>query len=225
MSTRSVVKDAIDEFAYDQMVENALRGVVREALSITEKQGLPGFNHFYITFRTDHPGVLLPTRLKATHPHTMTIVLQNQFWDLSVYDEAFGVVLSFSGRREHLTIPFDSITAFVDPHANFGLQFHVLLPDGQIVDDDDGDGDESPTDPDACSESDEDRRDRARSIRDALQVLVGELQEEDSSRRDTKKKAPAGKPAPEDGPEDPDDPGSSPGGSNVVAFDSFRKKH
>ncbi|WP_242390521.1 SspB family protein [Pararhodospirillum photometricum] len=124
------MEDRITQFAYDQMVERALRGVMREALLVTERQGLPGQHHFYITFRTDHPGAVVPPRLKSQHPDAMTIVLQNQFWDLAVNEEGFVVSLSFGGRRERLEVPFESVTAFADPHATFGLQFHVTLDDG-----------------------------------------------------------------------------------------------
>ena len=44
---------------YDRMVEQALRGVVRKALSEAGQRGLPGDHHFYITFHTDRPGELI----------------------------------------------------------------------------------------------------------------------------------------------------------------------
>ena len=84
---------------YDDWTEDALRGVVVRALSFASVNGLPGEHHFYVSFRTDRPGVVLPTRLLAQYPHEMTIVLQHQFWDLAV-DEAtglFSVGLSFGG--------------------------------------------------------------------------------------------------------------------------------
>ena len=40
----------IDEMNYDELVEKSLRNVVYYALKIVEDQGLPGENHFYITF-------------------------------------------------------------------------------------------------------------------------------------------------------------------------------
>jgi uncharacterized protein len=108
---------------YDCMVENALRGVVRDVLSYVAERGLPGSHHFYITFRTDHPDVLVPEHLRARFPHEMTIILQYQFWGLEVSQEAFGVTLSFSDVSERLTVPFASVTAFADPSVRFGLQF------------------------------------------------------------------------------------------------------
>lgn len=110
-------------FRYDAMVESALRGVVRRALSYAAERGLPGDHHFYISFRTTHPGVDIPAALRARYPGEMTIVLQHQFWGLDVGEEAFGVTLSFSDVPERLTIPFAAISAFADPSVRFGLQF------------------------------------------------------------------------------------------------------
>lgn len=116
-------------FNYEEMVEDALRGVLRRALAQTAEEGLPGAHHFYITFATGAAGVHIPSYLREQHPDTMTIVLQHQFQNLLVTDEAFQVTLSFRGKPEPLTIPFAAVTAFADPHAKFGLQFHVGLSD------------------------------------------------------------------------------------------------
>lgn len=110
---------------YDKMVERALRGVVVDALTLAATQGLPGDHHFYITFRTRAAGVRLSDHILARHPDEMTIVLQHQFWDLTVDDDAFAVTLSFSGVSERLYIPFSAVTGFADPSAKFGLQFQV----------------------------------------------------------------------------------------------------
>jgi len=112
-----------DGLRYDAMVESALRGVVRRALAYAAERGLPGDHHFYISFRTTHPGVDIPAALRARYPEEMTIVLQHQFWGLDVGEEAFGVTLSFSDVPERLTIPFAAVSAFADPSVRFGLQF------------------------------------------------------------------------------------------------------
>jgi hypothetical protein len=108
---------------YDKMVEEALRGVVREALARTAKTGLMGSHHFYITFRSQSPGVELPDYLLARYPEEMTIVLEHQFWGLEVDDDKFAVTLSFSNKAERLVVPLAAITAFADPSVKFGLQF------------------------------------------------------------------------------------------------------
>jgi hypothetical protein len=115
---------------YDRWTEEALRGVVVRALANTAAHGLPGAHHFYITFRTDAPGVTIPPRLKQKYPHEMTIVLQHQFDNLTVDEAAgvFGVSLSFGGVLSPLTIPLSAVTAFVDPHVQYGLRFQASLP-------------------------------------------------------------------------------------------------
>lgn len=115
--------DAGDDLKYDVMVENALRGVVRQALAQVAEHGLPGEHHFYITFRSDHPGVVIPDHLSERYPREMTIVLQYQFWDLDVGADGFAVTLSFNNRSERLNVPFESVIAFADPSVRFGLQF------------------------------------------------------------------------------------------------------
>jgi hypothetical protein len=80
---------AQDLFDYPKMVETALRGVMREALARTAREGLPGDHHFYVTFRTHAPGVAIPSHLLGKFPDEMTIVLQHQFRALEVGDDAF----------------------------------------------------------------------------------------------------------------------------------------
>jgi len=115
---------------YDQWAEDAMRGVVIRALSHIATEGLPGQHHFYITFRTTYPGVVIPPRLLAKYPEEMTIVLQHQY-DRLMVDEAaqiFGVSLSFGGILSALTVPVGAVSAFVDPHVQFGLRFNVAIP-------------------------------------------------------------------------------------------------
>lgn len=113
----------IKEINYDRLVEKALKHVVIDALKIVEKQGLPGEHHFYIAFRTDYPGVKMDDLLKSQYPKEMTIVLQNQFSDLTVNDYAFSVTLRFSRVPYTLEIPFAAITYFGDPSVRFGISF------------------------------------------------------------------------------------------------------
>jgi hypothetical protein len=117
---------AIEHLRYDKMVEGALRGVVREALMQAAEHGLPGNHHFYLTFRTNHPGVDIPGYLAEQYPSEMTIVLQYQFYGLEVSEDMFNVTLSFNNVHERLTIPFAAITTFADPSVNFALQFQPL---------------------------------------------------------------------------------------------------
>lgn len=116
----------VDYIRYDILAQEALRGMVRTVLADTAAKGLPGDHHFYITFDTRAEGVRLSPRLRAQHPEEMTIVLQHQFWDLTVTDDGFGVGLSFNGVPENLVVPWSAITDFVDPSVQFGLKFAVI---------------------------------------------------------------------------------------------------
>ena len=114
---------ADDLIRYDVLVQDALRGVVRKVLREVADSDLPGEHHFYIAFDTTAPGVRMSSRLRQQHPEEMTVVLQHQFWDLSVTEHAFEVGLSFGGVPERLLIPFAAIKGFFDPSVQFGLQF------------------------------------------------------------------------------------------------------
>jgi uncharacterized protein len=117
---------AVDHIRYDILAQDALRGVVRTVLADVAKKGLPGEHHFKVTFATGAPGVRLSERMRTQYPETMTIVLQHQFWDLHVGDDAFEVGLSFGGVPELLKIPFEAVTAFYDPAVQFGFQFETI---------------------------------------------------------------------------------------------------
>jgi uncharacterized protein len=108
---------------YGRLVEGALRTVVRDVLERLGKEGAPPPHHFYITFRTRHPGVTMPEFLRDRYPVDMTIVLQHQFWDLEVDDQGFSVTLSFNDQMQRLRVPFGAIKVFADPGVEFGLQF------------------------------------------------------------------------------------------------------
>src|ERR1700733_1040831 len=110
---------------YERWIANALRHVVVQAIEHVMMHGLPGGHHFYIAFRTAYPGVVIPPRLRAQYPDEMTIVLQHQFWDLKLDDEAglFSVGLSFGGVPAGLVVPLGSVTGFADPYVRFALRF------------------------------------------------------------------------------------------------------
>jgi len=117
-----------DLYHYEQMVERALRGVVREALERAATEGLRGAHHFYIGFDTRLPGVVIPDALRERYPDTMTIVLQHQFWDLEVGLHGFSVTLTFQKQLERLTIPLAAVRSFADPSVNFALEFAMPEP-------------------------------------------------------------------------------------------------
>ena len=113
---------------YDLWAQDALREVAIRALEHAAAHGLPGEHHFYLTFRTDHPGTAVPAHLKARYPEEMTIVLQFQFDGLKVDRAArtASVTLSFGGVPSALVIPFEAMAMFHDPQARFGLRFPAV---------------------------------------------------------------------------------------------------
>jgi hypothetical protein len=125
---------ATDHIRYDVLARDALRGVLRRVLADAAEHGLPGEHHFFITFLSTAEGVKLSPRLLAQYPQEMTVILQHQFWDLTVSEDRFEVGLSFGGIPERLVIPFHAIKSFFDPSVQFGLSFEAAdVPDAQAA--------------------------------------------------------------------------------------------
>ncbi len=121
---------AEDFLDYGKLIDEAMHRVVKRALALVQERGLPLEHHFFITFRTDYPGVMLSDELRFRYPEEMTIVMQHQFWDLEVEEDRFSIVLSFDNVKQNLTIPFSALVSFADPSMKFGLQFHAAPLDG-----------------------------------------------------------------------------------------------
>jgi hypothetical protein len=120
---------ATDLIRYDLLVQDALRSVVRKVLADTARAGLLGDHHFKIAFKTQAPGVVVPPAVKSRFPDEMSIILQHEFWDLVVTQDAFEVNLNFSRKPERLVVPFDSITGFTDPSVPFGFKLEPRAPE------------------------------------------------------------------------------------------------
>jgi hypothetical protein len=117
-----------DLMGYEALSMEAMRGVIRAALTrAASPRGLPGDHHFYVSFRTLAADVAIPPELRAKYPDEMTIVLQNQFWDLHAGETGFSVTLQFGGQPKSLSIPYAAVTRFVDPSVQFALQFPPAL--------------------------------------------------------------------------------------------------
>ena len=124
-----------DLIHYPTLIDQAMRGVVRDVLKRVQASGLPGEHHFYISFSTVYPGVKISEQLKARYPKEITIVLQHQFWDFKVEESQFQATLSFGGVPEKLVVPYAALTAFADPSIKFGLQFQQAESDDSIESD------------------------------------------------------------------------------------------
>jgi hypothetical protein len=112
---------------YLELTREGLRSVMAKSLAHTIAHGLVDDQHFYITFLTGHPGVVMPEWLKAQFPEEITIVLQYEFRDLAVMSDRFSVGLSFKGRHAVLVVPFSAVKTFMDPSVNF--QIDIPLPE------------------------------------------------------------------------------------------------
>ncbi len=123
-----------DMINYEELVQTAIRKVMRDVLTDVAKNGLPGKHHFYIDFITNYPGVQIPDFLREDYPEDMTIVLQHEYWDLEIHDKFFAVTLSFDNADERIIVPFDAVIKFVDPSVNFGLEFTPSLDSYEELD-------------------------------------------------------------------------------------------
>jgi len=97
----------------------AMKFLVRDILKDTQEKGLQGEHHFYITFYTNYEKVVISDWLKEEYPSEMTIVIQNWFENLIVYDDFFSITLNFNNEPEKMNIPFSSLKSFADPFAEF----------------------------------------------------------------------------------------------------------
>lgn len=108
---------------YDRLIKDSLKYVVKRSLEHVAEKGLYGEQHFYITFKTDYKEVEIPDYLLDEYPDELTIVLENQFWNLKVSETYFTVSLNFNSKIENIKVPLDSILEFSDPSEDFVLQF------------------------------------------------------------------------------------------------------
>ena len=124
------ISDSPDDiYKYADRVQVALLDMVRSVMREAASQGLAGGHHFFITYFTHSDGVVISDKLRVQHPEEITIVLQNQYEDLEIEEDAFHVTLSFNDTPERLTVPFAAMSKFYDPSVAFGLIFDVDAPD------------------------------------------------------------------------------------------------
>lgn len=121
---------------YQQLLDNALKSVVKEALIHAQFNGLGDDASFFITFRTRDPGVVVPDFLRIRYPDLITIVLQYSYNNLNVSDKEFGVQLTFDGRPFFIRVPFSALVEFKDPSTDFMLSFHSKQPQSTKPDND-----------------------------------------------------------------------------------------
>tara|TARA_B100000287_G_C20660536_1_gene789971 strand:- start:776 stop:1222 length:447 start_codon:yes stop_codon:yes gene_type:complete len=110
---------------YGERINTAILGVVKNILEDLADSKISSNHCFYITFKTKNSNVEIPKHLQKEYPNEMTIVLQNQYWDLIVNKDTFSVALSFNKKKEVLIIPFKAITKFYDPFVKFSIQLEL----------------------------------------------------------------------------------------------------
>ena len=108
---------------YKKILNNNLLNVFIDILKNIEKNGLDGTNHLYITFKTGNSNSIVPDWLLMKYPNEMTIVIQHEYYHLSVHKSFFNIGLSFNNKKANLKISFNSIISFADPSSNFGLNY------------------------------------------------------------------------------------------------------
>ena len=108
---------------YQKILNKNLLNVFIEILKEIENQGLDGNNHLYVTFETNNSKTVVPNWLLQKYPNEMTIVIQHEYYHLSLNKKSFNIGLSFNNKKCDLKISFDSIISFADPSSNFGLNY------------------------------------------------------------------------------------------------------
>jgi len=195
-----------DHIRYDLLTQDALRGMVRRVLADAARMGLPGEHHFFISFKTQYPGVSIPARLAEKFPEEITIVLQHQFWDLNVSDFGFEVGLSFGNAPERLTVPFAAVTAFFDPSVDFGVKIEV---------------DEEPEEEEAVAEA-KPAAPAVRAVPSPAEAV--EVRREAPAKPARGKKAAAAQDEETVAPPEPSDEDKPAEDEKIVSLDHFRKK-
>ena len=110
---------------YQKILNKNLLNVFIDILKNIESNGLDGINHLYITFKTDNSKNTIPNWLLLKYPDEMTIVIQYEYYHLSVNKSFFNIGLSFNNIKTDLKISFESIISFADPSSNFGLNYEL----------------------------------------------------------------------------------------------------
>jgi hypothetical protein len=212
----------VDHIRYDILVQEALRGMVRNVLADAAKNGLHGDHHFFVTFDTTAAGVQLSDRLREQYPEEMRIVLQHQFWGMKVTDEQFEVGLSFGGVAEKLVIPYTAIKIFDDPSVQFKLQFETLAEIADEEDDESAPGEplkaigpKSETRSEPRSGSKLEAKPRTSGRQEPARTSVPASPSSDAPKAET---------SAETGPDGPPDTPPDRPGAEVVRLDRFRKK-
>ncbi|ABV75410.1 hypothetical protein A1C_05875 [Rickettsia akari str. Hartford] len=112
---------------YKKFVNEYMLEFVKKILTKIQHENLYWDQLIYISYKTDSPAVILPSKVKQSYPKQITIVLQYQFENLIVHDTGFSLTVSFDGVKEIIYVPFDALISFVDFNNNYSLTFNQSL--------------------------------------------------------------------------------------------------
>ena len=113
-----------DIVVYQRFLNGSMLELVKKILAKIKADGLTENSSLYFSFQTDNPMVKLSEKMKMVYPKEITIVLQHQFHDLQIGDDYFSVVISFSGIKETICVPFCSLTSVVDVNNGLSLKLN-----------------------------------------------------------------------------------------------------
>jgi hypothetical protein len=116
---------------YDSWMQDVLRSIVAQKLwELSNNKTEENQQCIYITFKTQFKNAVVPEIIAKDYPEHMTIVLDNNYYDLVVDGEHFHVGLSIQGVPMKITVPFLSIVSFVDTKTIpvFSLTFDQNIP-------------------------------------------------------------------------------------------------
>lgn len=121
---------------YEQLAQEALRGVVVQILKHIEENGMKKRDCIRITFIPTIKGVICPADLAKEYVNGLCIELQEyKYENLKVGHDRFSVDLYIGDITEHFVVPFKSISNLVDPEEQFGLEFNVDITSAENLPD------------------------------------------------------------------------------------------
>jgi hypothetical protein len=109
---------------YSERLDFYRRLLVKEILEHTMKYGLAEDQHFYICFNINCNGILIPDSLlnNAHDNHAIILIRHDEYENLQTDDRGFSVDLMFE-RIQSIYVTYSSLVSFVDPSADFSLEF------------------------------------------------------------------------------------------------------
>jgi hypothetical protein len=106
---------------YSNLVDNAMRGILRLALKRIEEK--PKDVCYLLVINTKHKGIVAPKFIKEAYPNEMTMLMKNKFSDFVLKGNSFEISITFNKKQAFLTIPIESILFFSDQNAGIEFRF------------------------------------------------------------------------------------------------------